>query len=98
MTFSISEVLSFPCVDLKRKEMLPENSGIYFVVQENNILYIGKATNIKKRWMGHHRYSQLEKLNRKKPVKLYYYEAKEAFITELEKLLIEKHRPVYITL
>ncbi|BAZ43653.1 hypothetical protein NIES4102_06540 [Chondrocystis sp. NIES-4102] len=62
------EILSLPKVSLETKELLPEFSGIYYVVDENKIVwYIGKAKNIRKRWQGksHHRIYQLKLLKHK---------------------------------
>ena len=61
-----SEILNLSKVSLETKELLPEYSGIYYVVDENNLVwYIGKAKNIRKRWKGkaHHRIYQLQQLN-----------------------------------
>ena len=34
---------------------LPESCGIYFAISaENQILYVGKASNLRRRWCGHH--------------------------------------------
>ena len=62
------EILNLPKVGLEAKELLPEHSGIYYVVDENQVLwYIGKAKNIYKRWQGkaHHRIYQLKQLKHK---------------------------------
>jgi excinuclease UvrABC nuclease subunit len=56
-------ILTLPKVVLQAKQILPEYSGIYYVIDEtNNVWYIRKAKNIRKRWQGkaHHRIYQLE--------------------------------------
>ena len=63
-----SKILNLPKVSLETKELLPEYSGIYYVVDENKIVwYIGRAKNINKRWQGkaHHRIYQLKQLKHK---------------------------------
>lgn len=63
-----SKILYLPKVSLETKELLPEYSGIYYVVDENKIVwYVGKAQNIRKRWQGksHHRIYQLKQLKHK---------------------------------
>ncbi|MBW4534081.1 MAG: hypothetical protein KME09_09090 [Pleurocapsa minor HA4230-MV1] len=63
-----SKILHLPKVSLETKELLPEYSGIYYVVDENKIVwYVGKAQNIRKRWQGkaHHRIYQLKQLKHK---------------------------------
>lgn len=88
-------ILNLEKVDLKNKHLLPEYSGIYYVLDESNIVwYIGKAKNLKKRWNGkaHHRLYQLSSQSRKK---FYIYYKKLSFINldEEEKKLIAQYRP-----
>lgn len=66
-----------PSVKLLDQAKLPEIAGIYFAIDSNKrILYIGKAQNIHKRWLNHHRYEQLSKINHKSLVCLKWYEYK----------------------
>lgn len=58
---------------LINRSCLPNLPGIYFVADEqNNILYIGQAQNLRMRWAGksHHRYKQFA---RKGLDKVYIY-------------------------
>ncbi|MBD1805695.1 GIY-YIG nuclease family protein [Microcoleus sp. FACHB-SPT15] len=48
-----------PHVSLTELNELPEVSAIYYVVVNETVLYIGKATNLKDRWRSHHRALQL---------------------------------------
>jgi excinuclease UvrABC nuclease subunit len=44
-------ILELPKIPLQAKELLPEYSGIYYVLDEAKIIwYIGQAKNIRKRW------------------------------------------------
>lgn len=88
-------ILNLEKVDLKNKHFLPEYSGIYYVLDENNIVwYIGKAKNLKKRWNGkaHHRLYQLSSQNKKK-FYIYYKKLSEINLYEEEKKLIAQYRP-----
>lgn len=84
-------------IDFPKLEQLPETAGIYFVVDDNkNIWYIGKAQNIKARWIGHHRYAQLNRLNQKNHIKILWYRSEndENILTELEKHFINTYHPI----
>lgn len=85
-----------PAVELLEKEKLPAVAGIYFAVDKNNQLwYIGKAQNINKKWTNHHRYYQLEKINKKNPILLKWYgcENDENILSQLENYFIEYFFP-----
>ena len=44
------EILSLSKVTLETKELLPEYAGIYYVIDENQLIwYIGKAKNLRNR-------------------------------------------------
>jgi excinuclease UvrABC nuclease subunit len=47
----------FNHLSYREKYLLPEESGIYYVLnlKTHNILYIGRAKNIRNRWTSHHR-------------------------------------------
>lgn len=88
-------ILSLPRVSLKTKDLLPKYSGIYYVVDQNNVvMYIGKAKNIRKRWQGksHHRIDQL-KATRKRQFYLYYEAVSSQDLDHKEKALIKKYEP-----
>jgi predicted GIY-YIG superfamily endonuclease len=88
-------ILELPKVSLQAKELLPEYSGIYYVLDEiNKIWYIGKAKNIRKRWQGkaHHRIYQLE-AQKKKHFTIYYEQVSESQLDSVEKQRIEKYHP-----
>lgn len=90
-----SEILSLPKVSLETKELLPEYSGIYYVVDENKIVwYVGKATNIRKRWQGksHHRIYQLKQLKHKY-FDIYYENINLSELDQREKQQIAKYTP-----
>jgi len=54
---------SLPSVEIGNRNRLPDIPAIYFAVsKENEILYIGRAVLLQKRWKLHHRVKQLESL------------------------------------
>ena len=88
-------ILQLPHVLLKSKELLPEDSGIYYVIDENELIwYIGKATNIKTRWSGktHHRNLQLGSQKRK-VFHIYFEIISPDQLTQVEKARIEEYKP-----
>lgn len=58
MTFDPAAVSisSLPSVPFAERQNLPEFQGLYFVVcADGGVAYLGKARNIRHRWMTHHR-------------------------------------------
>ena len=89
------EILNLPKVSLETKELLPDYSGIYYVVDENKLVwYIGKAKNIYKRWHGkaHHRIYQLKQLKHKN-FTIFYERIDLARLDSREKQQINKYDP-----
>ena len=89
------DILTLAKVVLQARQMLPEYSGIYYVIDEtNNVWYIGKAKNIRKRWQGkaHHRIYQLE-AQKKQHFTIYYEPVRESQLNSTEKQRIEKYLP-----
>ncbi|MDJ0594559.1 MAG: hypothetical protein QNJ72_32055 [Pleurocapsa sp. MO_226.B13] len=87
-----SEILNFSSTSLETKELLPEYSGIYYVVDENKVIwYIGKAKNLHKRWQGksHHRIYQLKQL-RHKLFNIFYEPVNSSQLDRREKQQIRK--------
>ena len=82
------------CLLRNRKTKLPDRSGLYAVLDRSgNILYIGKAVNLRRRWAsGHHRYKQASRV---RYAKLAFTLVPESKISELELELITKHKPVW---
>ncbi len=93
--YADNQILNLSKVNLKHKELLPEFSGLYYVVDQNNLVwYIGKANNISKRWQGksHHRLYQL--INQKKQqFFIYYQEVDINNLDSAEKKAIAKYSP-----
>lgn len=88
-------ILTLPKVPLSAKQLLPEYSGIYYVLDETHkIWYIGQAKNIQKRWQGkaHHRIYQLE-AQKKTHFTIYYEQVSESQLDSVENARIEKYHP-----
>lgn len=88
-------ILQLPHISLKSRMLLPEESGIYYVVDETSIIwYIGKAKNLRTRWTGdsHHRLDQLQK-QRKKQFTIYYELLPESLLDLIEQQRIELYSP-----
>jgi len=88
-------LLQLPHIPLQTKELLPESSGIYYVLdQAHKVWYIGQAKNICKRWQGktHHRIAQLE-AQKKTHFTIYYELVSQDKLDEVEKQRIEKYHP-----
>jgi hypothetical protein len=86
----------WPHVAFSEREHLPEASGIYIVVDgENFVWYVGKAIDLRNRWVGrgHHRYPQLIRSNKKLRHRLYWKQVPPAELDEKERLYIQKFQP-----
>jgi hypothetical protein len=51
---------TLPYVDLDDKTDLPSSPGLYFVIDGEALLYIGRSKDLNQRWKGHHRYKQIK--------------------------------------
>lgn len=73
-----------PSVAIEDRNSLPEIPAIYFAIsKEDEILYIGRAVLLQKRWKLHHRVKQLESLN---GVKISWLECNDLVDRELKSL------------
>lgn len=54
--------LLLPSLPLNERSRLPKCSAIYFVMQNENVLYIGKTINLAQRLTAHNRYKQFTRL------------------------------------
>lgn len=69
--FSNFALYTLPSLPLSQRNSLPECPSIYFAIDSNNrVLYVGKAINLLSRWKNHHRQEQLNRINRKNPIKI----------------------------
>lgn len=70
---------------------LPGSSGIYFVYDGPDCLYVGQARNIKERWAGHHRKKQIAQKHPNATIT--WVEAKEGELDSLERRYIQELDP-----
>ena len=82
---------SLPSVELESKSELPEQSAIYFAIDSQGaIQYIGRSSNLKNRWINHHRFNQLKSLG---GVRIAYLFLDLDLLPSVEKALIEWFKP-----
>ncbi|MEG4798777.1 hypothetical protein QUA69_27325 [Microcoleus sp. LAD1_D1] len=91
MDLAAIDPLSLPSLPLVDRVQLPVCPAVYFVLESDRILYIGRSGNLKQRWVIHHRYSQLQRLNN---VRIAWLECSDAsLLPEIEAALIEYFQP-----
>lgn len=82
-------------VTFEKRAELPIESGIYFVILDTKILYIGKSINLRNRWAGHHRAKQFNALG---DIKIAWFtppNLEEGDLEELEEICIEHFSPPF---
>ena len=73
--------------------LLPESSGVYIVfTTDMEILYIGSAKNMRKRWGNHHRTLDIMKAAQGRSVEILYKETED--FLNVEKKWIELQKPL----
>ena len=82
-------ILSYPSALVADTRALPNRSGIYYAVKDSEVLYIGEALNLKKRWSGNN-HKQKERLIRMGGVVLFYRFAPEY------RLLLEEAKEIQL--
>ena len=85
-------IYALPGVRIMDTKKLPACSGIYIAELGGEVLYIGKAENLKKRWGQHHRKAQLMSLG--EDVTLYWMQCDQADLDSTERAMITHLRPV----
>ncbi len=84
--------LTLPSLPLKERSSLPSCPAIYFVTASDNVVYIGKAANLASRWVNHHKWSELTKIDC--PVKIAWLECSDdKLLEDIEAALIEQFKP-----
>lgn len=81
--------LALPSLPLCDRTALPSCPAIYFVLEGDRVLYVGRSINLQQRWMAHHRYSQLVS-----EARIAWLECSEPeLLPDLEAALIEHFSP-----
>lgn len=84
-----------PSVPVEGRENLPEVSGIYFAIsQTGEILYIGKASCIRRRWEAHHRFEEIRPYKNARIAWFTYLAQTDEELATLEKECILHFMPV----
>ncbi len=92
MNIELSDLTS---ITLNARQFLPTCSAIYIVLDSlNQVLYVGKASNLRARWQGHHRFEQLKNINKKRPVRIAWLVCEEAKLNQWELYYINKYCPL----
>jgi predicted GIY-YIG superfamily endonuclease len=84
--------LALPSLPLGERSHLPNCPAIYFVMQGEHVLYIGKTINLAQRWVDHHKWNQLIALGT--PVKIAWLSCSDKnLLTQIETALIRQFAP-----
>ena len=89
--FEIENILDLNKVRYQDKHLLPQAACVYFVVAQASILYIGKAANLNKRWIAHHKHSVISAVS---DVCIYYLQVAPSNLSDYEGQLIRKFKPL----
>ena|SRR2546421_8073617 len=84
-----------PSVPLEGRSNLPVVSGIYFTIsQTGEVLYVGKAVCLKRRWEGHHKYEEIRPYRNARIAWFTYPAQSDEDLADLERACISHFRPV----
>lgn len=89
----LRDFATLPSLTLSEKHQLPDCCAIYFVVADSQVLYVGMATSLKKRWRNHHRLFQLEAIEKKQAVELFWLVCEQSQLPALERQYIAYYAP-----
>ena len=84
------EVSSLPSVALEDRAALPTFSAIYFALAESRVVYVGRASNLRRRWRNHHHVRDLEVMNL---VRIAYIECDKEDLGQIEQMAIKFFAP-----
>jgi predicted GIY-YIG superfamily endonuclease len=85
------EPLTLPSLPFESIKELPKLPAVYFVISNNEVLYIGSSCNLNRRWKEHHRYQDFKELDL---VKITWLELSDTnLLREIELTLIYKFKP-----
>lgn len=84
-----------PSVPLDGRGNLPATSGIYFaILQTGEILYVGKALSIRRRWEAHHKFEEIKPYTGARIAWFTYPAQSDEDLAELEKNCICHFKPI----
>jgi ribosomal protein S1 len=87
--------LTLPSLLLSDRYQLPNCLAVYFVLEGERILYIGRTANLKQRWRHHQRWDQLkDREYRGDNIRIAWLECNDSgLLSEIETALIEWFNP-----
>jgi putative transcriptional regulator len=88
--YSLDQVLSFPSVPIEEINLLPETSGVYFILQEDSCLYVGKSINLKSRLFQHPKFTLIGHLNN---LRIAYYRVDKDSLVKVKNRFIDSLNP-----
>jgi excinuclease UvrABC nuclease subunit len=89
----LQEYITLPKLKLSERQSLPACSAIYFAVARDQVLYVSLSTNLRSRWQNHHRLPQLEAVNKRCSVSLFWLSCSQNQLQDLERQYIEHYCP-----
>jgi hypothetical protein len=81
-----------PSLPLWQRDDLPRSPAVYFVVEGDAVLYVGRTTNMYYRWLYHHVVDLLGSLAM---VRIVWYPCSESYLDELEWDMIKRFAPPF---
>lgn len=86
------DLSSLPWLPIEEKAAFPKRPSIYFAIDSfGNVQYIGRAVNVKHRWVQHHRYDDLKGIGGVKIA--YLFVDSPELLPDIEIALIQWFRP-----
>ncbi len=93
MNPSTIDPLALPSLPLLERRHLPKCPAIYFALEGNKVLYIGRTNNLNQRWTIHHRWQQLQATHGE--VRIAWLECSNiSLLSSIEDALIEHFQPL----
>lgn len=90
----LKEFETLPNLTLSEKQQLPDCSAVYFAVAQDQVFYVGLATNLKNRWRNHHRLPQLKAIGKRCEVRIFWLACAQHQLPELERQYIAHYCPM----
>lgn len=85
------DLSTLPSVALEAKSAFPQQPAVYFAIDNQSVIqYIGRAANLHRRWLHHHRCDQLSRMD---SVRVAYLISDADSLPEIEKSMIEWFSP-----
>ncbi|MEG4121826.1 hypothetical protein QUA43_30695 [Microcoleus sp. N9_B4] len=83
--------LTLPSLSLANRSTLPSCPAVYFVLEGDRVLYVGRSRNLRQRWVIHHRYKQLKAISN---IRIAWLECSEpSLLAEIEAAMIRYFLP-----